>query len=164
MSNVLPEDAVVLRLLKASDHFFRDPDRKVPTPNAFAASSADKEEAAQRELDVGISLYERERTTPAQAVAIRQWFEVERGGSPGDYRVGAVSVEQMTEVVSEAGHSLSVHRDPIQSPPEAALLSGASGHCAAYGLYPKSKADRRKRSYRDMLAELAEELVLVPVE
>jgi hypothetical protein len=137
-----PEDeltsGIVFRLPKVTEQFPRDSKKPFPTHFAFSSEERRVGEAEGKWL---VSVWDRARTTPAQARAIMR-TSAERiafGMRIPDIR--AIEVN---------GCGLTVVRDPL--PPEYDGI-GRNGHCGIAGLRCGNSADQKQ--LRFLLSEVA---------
>jgi len=150
----LPAGAWVLRALAVKDVFFEPPEHRTPTPDAFKPNSADIKEGERRGLPVGVSVFDRARTTPEQAVAIRCWFAQKGGRDPPEYRVLEIAADQVRDIARAYNPDADVISDPITDE-GARDLPGADGHAAIRGLYQPDRKQRQSPDYKAMLDRLA---------
>lgn len=116
----LAENAVVLRLVpQVPTHY--PPDAPKPLPAAFDLSDDDKKEADERQLPAGVSVFDRSRTTVAQARAIRN--------SQAALVPFALEVTAVNVVGALFADRLAVVADPLQHD-----VPGGAGHAAITGL------------------------------
>jgi hypothetical protein len=159
MSLPLPNEAEVFRLVSHNDEHF-PPDAPKPHPVAFAVTKADREEGERRQQPPSLSVWDREKTTPAQGRQIRrnQAAAAERIAAemtPFAWKVGVLH-ELLLE--NETEPRLTVVADPL----EASEGPGADGHAGIQGLDGKKaeqKRDDKKRLLRSRLVDACYRLI-----
>lgn len=152
----LPDGAFVLRVLEPKKIFFTDPEHRVPSSDAFRPTPADVEDGQRRGIAPGLSVFDASRTTPPQAIAIREAF---REAPLVDPRVFSLAVDRVRQLVRAYSTEGDVVRDPLTGPH--AALPGASGHALILGLYEPERQRRRAPTYKRFLDEIASAAVRV---
>jgi hypothetical protein len=121
-------------------------------PDDFVPSSEDKRIAEETGKDVLVSVFDCERTTPIQCLAIRL--------VPPTAPLFQLSVQGIRSInVPEQPRSLHVVRDPLPMP--FGLLPGADGHCGIAGIHRPPGGSRTVQ--RLILSKLVDLCVSVTV-
>lgn len=141
----LPHEARVLRLVPTKDAFIPD-GATFPTTAAFDPSTEDRSDAARRGLPVRVSVWDRSRTTVAQARTFR------RNGPTRAYELPVASVREIRARLDAA--RLRVVYDPLES----LTGPGADGHSGIEGL--DRPPGMRKQVLKDIKLELVRALRL----
>jgi hypothetical protein len=136
----------VIRLAKVGDDFPSDSHH--PRPGHFVPSTPERE-IEDRTGILLISVFDRSRTTVAQARQIRR-----AEGEFAAFELDVIKICSIEIPESNPLRSLRVVRDPIE--PELAAMPGANGHCGIEGLGKKPcpvKSNRKK--LRSKLCDIA---------
>lgn len=140
----LPGDATCLRVIRQDLRNFFDAGTGLPNHKAFEPSSEDK-----KHIPVRVSVFDEERTTPAQAVAIRRYFALK----PQRYVVYGLDVEDAIAAGMAYDIKVRVVRDLEHLVEAVATMPGADGHCGIEGLETEAAKDPdTARALRDELA------------
>ena len=136
------EDEVkVFRLVRRiKDHF--PPDIPKPLPRAFALTPADYQEGEARQHPPMLSIWDTNRTSIEQAIAIRARLS----NSPPDTTQQALGWNVGTLV----GFGLDVVSDPLDP---ALAGAGAEGHCGIQGLCERTKSKQEVKVLRSKMAD-----------
>jgi hypothetical protein len=138
----LAAGATTLRLVPNEARFIPDGAR-FPNSIAIQPSTEDERDAKQRSIPVRVSVWDRDRTTTAQAVAFR------RTSRP--LRAYFLAVHGVIAVRLRTGNSrLRVIEDPLE---ELRDKLGGDGHCGIEGL--DRQAGQPRVAWKDMLDDLA---------
>ena len=139
----LAAGAITLRLVPNEPRFVPEGAR-FPNSVAIEPSSKDKEDAKRRGTPVRVSVWDRGRTTVAQAVGCRRTDKPQRAYTLPVDGVHAVRAQF-------ANSRLRVVEDPLE---ELRDQAGGDGHCGVEGL--DRVAGQPRVDWKDMLDELVQ--------
>ncbi len=144
----LPAERTVFRLIKRKPLFLPDGAR-FPNGEAFSPSSEERSDSESTGLPVRVSVWDRSRTSVAQAAEIR--------ASDVPMLAFGVGVDKVVALRERLEHPrLRVVEDPLE---ELRNAPGGDGHCGIEGLDHRKGEDRKKyKTLRDELAQQVEPL------
>jgi hypothetical protein len=138
-------EGVVFRLANVTNDFPQDASK--PLPSHFEPSTADKERSLALGHPVLLSVFDRSRTTVAEAEALRTTKK-----ATAAFGLEVARVRELG--VPERPRAFRVLRDPLEAPQSEA--PGADGHCGIEGLHrPTGESRRLYRALRSQVADLA---------
>ena len=141
--------ASCLRVLRQDFRTFFDAGTGLPNHKSFEPSSADK-----KRKPIRVSVFDEERTTCAEAVAIRRKVAVRSSR----YVVYGFAVADAVAAGQAYDVNVRVVRDLKHLDTEVAELPGADGHCGIEGLEDEAASDAdTARALRDDLASRCSE-------
>lgn len=164
----LPGAATIFRSARESkgSNGFIAPGMRLPRPGWLEPGKQDIEDSASRKPPraAGLSVWDRERTSPKQEVSIRAFFAA-REKRPADTRVLRVFSASVQEIVAtgvQHKREVQVVRDEIADCP----LPGANGHALVEGLRWADDATREaaREVHQNFLDDLVTKFQEIPVE
>lgn len=166
--HALPEAATVFRSARESKggNGFIAPGMRLPRPSWLEPGKQDIEDSASRKppRPAGLSVWDRERTSPRQEVAIRAFFAALEKRAPDSrvLRVFAAPVGGIVATGAQHKRELQVVRDEIPD----CSLPGADGHALVEGLRWADDATREasREVHQNFLDDLVMKFQEIPVE
>ncbi|MCP4602835.1 MAG: hypothetical protein GY847_20345 [Proteobacteria bacterium] len=142
----LPSTAFMFRLAETGKHFLPEKDPPL-LPDSFRPSSQDEKEGEENNRPPGVSVWDRELTTLAEAKRIR--FMPKQ--PPKGVRAFGLTVAS----IREKGQAWDTHLDVVAAPYPASIGPGAAGHSHIEGLM--RQPGKEKRVIRELRLALVDE-------